>query len=377
MPNTDRNRTSGRQVSLAGRLMVWSGRGIAALVIGLSLIVAVFGLLEAAPYLAQQVFRSTTLDMWAVLMGLKLLFSLAAVIGIGVALSRRRLLPALLVSALAWPMGFVIEGGRCDTEALCRMYGWAAPPAGLSNWSVRIRPVTDGREAEYIAEAALSQAGSEDHAFEPKRFRDHWLVPTINDDGWARANAVRVDVRTAATRFVPCPADKMRCGMERPVVTDGQRVFRSARLGLSAVFPAGLSVCSSWTDEQYDPLGFHAMHRSADVPCETLDQARTFGLAVVDVPVLPDCRPLSEAVVRAFGGRKPGFPGHRSEACQETSGDQIAIVVRAKTHPSLAGSRRETTTYEAYLLTTPTHFAQDARTFDAFLRTARIGDAAI
>ena len=355
-----------RRAGMAGRILVWSGRIVALLVIALSVVVAIFGLLGSVPYLVQAVAQATTLDMWAVLMGLELLFSLAVVIGVAFALKRRKLLPALLVCTLAWPMGFVIEGARCDTESLCRMYGWAAPPAALFDWTVRIRSVTDRREAEGLAEAALTQAGSDDHAFEPKRFGDHWLVPIINDDGWARSKAVRVDVRTAETRFVPCPADRMPCGMQRPVVSDGRRLFRDTRLRLSATFPAGLSVCSSWTDDRYEPWGFHAMHRPADIPCESLDQSRTLGLAVVETPLPSDCRPLPEASLRAFGGRMPGLSGRRVRVCQETAAEQLAIIVRAN------GKNAEAE-YEAYLLTTREHLDEDAPAFLSFLETVKIG----
>ena len=161
--------------------------------------------------------------------------------------------------------------------------------------------------------------------------------------------------------------------MQRPAVSDGRRVFRDARLGLSAVFPAGLPVCSSWTHERYDPLGFHAMHRPADEPCEGLDQSRTLGLAVVEAPIPPDCRPLPETSLRAFGGQTPALPGHRSQVCQETSNDQIAIIVRTTVQPASTDRGKGAVDYEAYLLTDRDHLAEDARAFAVFLRTARVG----
>ena len=75
------------------------------------------------------------------------------------------------------------------------------------------------REAETIASTALYKADSEYSPYRPRRFDGYWIVPTINDDGWPGPNAVRIDTRTAATSFVSCPADRMLCGMERPVIS--------------------------------------------------------------------------------------------------------------------------------------------------------------
>jgi|GEM_PF-5597592 len=360
--------------------VVWLGRIAALLVIALSGLVAVMGVAEAAISLSDLVTRATTFDIWNLLSVLELVFALLAIAGIGFFLLRRKLLPALVVACLAWPMGFVIEGSRCDTEALCRMSGWAGLPASTPDWSIRIRPVTDRNEAEAIASVALSRAGSDYSTYRSRRFGDHWLISTINNDGWAGPTAVWVDTRTAATRFVPCPAEQMRCGMEQPVVTDG-RVFRDARLGLAAAFPAGMPVCKSWTEFSDEPLGFHAMYRPADIPCENTDQSRTLGLEIVTAgtsreTLPPDCRPLPPASLQAFGGHVPSLPGHRSHICQETATDQIAIVVR--THASLpqANGQEKATIYEAYLVTTEADLAEDARVFEAFLQTAKIGAAA-
>lgn len=365
-------------------ILVWLGRILALFVIALSLLVAALSLWESASSLGDLASRGTTFHIWSVLHGLALLFALIAIVGSGFALLRRKLLLALLFSLFAWPMGFIIEGSRCDTEAGCRIYGWAAMPASFRDWSIRIRPVTDRNEAEAVAWAALDEAGSRLSTYNARRFGDYWIVATIHPDGRPGPNAVRIDTRTAATRFVPCPADRMLCGMERPVVSDGERVFSNPRLGLSVSFPAGRAVCTARPfedDLSLDGRGFYGMIRDPDVPCDIIEISRDLGLEALKAPTvakaLPQgCQPLSPALLKAFGGRAPSFAGHQSQVCQEIADGQVWVGVYA-----VAGSRSEsgsasTTLYEAYMLTTDAGLAEDARAFEVFLRAAKIGTPA-
>ncbi|TAJ62529.1 hypothetical protein [Brevundimonas sp.] len=365
-------------------VLTWFGRVLALLLTALSLLVAAARLFGAGSFIGYLASRGTVFDIWGVLHTLDVLFSLAAIVGAGFALLRRKLLVALLFSLLAWPIGFVIEGSRCDTEAGCRMYGWAALPIGVSEWRLRIRPVTDRNEADSIASMALDRAGSSYSTYNPQRFDDHWIVATINPDGRPGPHAVRIDTRTAATRFVPCPADSMLCGMERPVVSDGERVFSNVRLGLAASFPAGRSVCTARPfedDLSLDGRGFYGMIRDPDIPCDIIDISRDLGLEALKertvAEALPQgCQPLSPALLKAFGGRAPRFAGHQSQVCQETADDQVWVGVFA-----VAGSRSEggsvsTTLYEAHMRTTEAGLAEDARSFEAFLNRAKIGTLA-
>lgn len=361
--------------------LVWLGRILALLVIVLSLLVAVMSLWGSGSSVGYLASRGTTVDIWGVLHGLALLFALIAIVGAGFALLRRKLLLALLFSALAWPMGFVIEGSRCDTEAGCRMMGWAAMPASFRDWSIRIRPVTDRLEAEALAGAALDEAGSSYSTYNAQRFDDHWIVATIHPDGRPGPNAVRIETRTAATRFVRCPADRMLCGMERPVVSDGERVFSNARWALTMTFPAGRSVCTARPfddDRNFDGRGFYGMIRDPDVPCDIIEISRDIGLEALEVPTVAEaldapCRPLSPAVLRAFNGRAPGFAGRQSVVCEEIGNDQIAVGVFTLAGPRPGGGNPSPTLYQAWVLTDAEHLAEDARAFEDFLRTARIG----
>nr|MBF0664164.1 hypothetical protein [Brevundimonas sp.] len=264
----------------AKRVFIWGGRLVALLGIALSLLVAALSLVSSGPQIIDLATRQTVFEIWGVLAILHVLFALAAILGAGFALVRRKLLTALVFSLLAWPVGFVIEASRCDYPA-CRSMAWAALPAWTGDWSIRLRPVTDPREAENIASAALHEAGSEYSAYYPTRFDGYWIVPTINSDGWPGPSAVRVDTRTAATRFVPCPADRMLCGMERPVISQAGQVFSNARWGLSMSFPAGRAVCTARPYEEArreEARGFYAMIRDADTPCDITDPSRTLGL---------------------------------------------------------------------------------------------------
>lgn len=364
--------------SRAKSVLVWTGRVVALLWIALSLLLAGSGLINSISLNIELASRRTVFEVWAVLHALHLLFALTAILGVAWALTRRRLLTALLFSLLAWPMGYVIEANRCDYPA-CRAMAWAALPPGAFDWSVRIRPVTDRGEAETIASAALFKAGSGLGTYQAKRFEDYWIVPTIDDDGRPGPHAVRVDMRTGATSFVPCPAHRMLCGMDFPTESDGRRVFGGARLGLAVSFPAGLAVCPARShdeDVQIDePRGFYGMLRPADIPCDDIDLSRTLGLEAVKARTVTEaldepCKSLSPSVLEAFGGRAPGFADHPGVVCEEVGDDQIAVSVYAAAGPGPAAPK---TLYVAWMLTDPAHLAEDARAFEAFLTTARIG----
>lgn len=374
--------TAPDRVAVAAKAgLVWLGRILALLVVALSLLVAVTSLFGAASFLSYLASRGTTFEIWGVLHGLALLFALIAIAGAGFALVRRKLLLALLFSVFAWPMDFVIEGSRCDTQRGCRMTGWAAVPESFRDWSIRIRPVTDRNDAEAIAGAALDAAGSSYSTYNARRFDDHWIVATIHPDGRPGPNAVRIDTRTAATRFVPCPADRMLCGMERPVVSDGERVFSNPRWALTMTFPAGRSVCTArpfGDDLSYDGRGFYGTIRDTDTPCDIVDPSRTMGLEALKAHTVSEvldgpCKPLSPVVLRAFGGRTPGFSGSRSVVCEEIGIDQIAVGVYATPRARPGSGNASTTLYQAWMLTDEAHLAEDARSFEAFLTTAKIG----
>ena len=357
--------------------LVWAGRILALLWIALSLLVAVLRLLSSGPWIVELASRQTVFEIWGVLAILDVLFALTAIVGVGWALARRRLVVAVLFSLLAWPVGFVIEASRCDYPS-CRSMAWAAFPESAGKWSVRIRPVTDRNEARAIASGALFEVGSEYSPYTPRRFGGHWIVPTINDDGWPGPSAVWIDTRTAATRFVHCPAHLMLCGMERPVVSRSAQVFSNRRWGLAVTFPAGRAVCTERPEDEarsYEARGFYAMVRDPDIPCDIVDPSRALGLeALTERTVaearLEPCKPVSTARLKAFGGRAPGFPAHISVACEEITEDQIAISVFAFAEPR-PGSGAPTL-YEAWVLTDPAHLAEDARLFEDLLRTARI-----
>jgi hypothetical protein len=357
--------------------LIWVGRSLALLWIALSLLVAALRLMGSGPQVVDLASRQTVFEIWGVLAVLDVLFALTAILGAGFALVRRKLPLAVFFSVLAWPVGFIIEASRCDYPS-CRTMAWAALPRGAGNWNVRIRPVTDQREAESIASAALFKAGSEFDAYDAKRFEDHWIVPTINDDGWPGPSAVKIDTRTAATSFVPCPADRMLCGMERPVVSQARQVFSNRRWGLAMTFPAGRAVCTARPDDDarsFEARGFYAMIRDPDIPCDIVDPSRALGLEALTARTVAEarlepCKPLSPALLRAFGGRAPAVAGLRSVACEEIARDQIAVSVFAAAGPHGTAS---TTLYEAYMLTDRAHLAEDARTFEGFLGTARIG----
>lgn len=369
------DRSKGEPTSPVTRLI----KGLLLLPLGLFLLLALGTLASAALYLGYLVARGTVFDTWGVLAVVSALLSLAAIAGAGFALLRRRVILALAFSVLALPVQFVTEGSRCDTAAACRAMGWAALPAPAFSWSVRIRPVTDPNEAMAIASGALPQSDAGVSPFKAKRFRDHWIVSTIDGDGWPGPHAVKIDTRTARTKLVSCPAGKIQCGMERPTFSDGRRVFRNDRLGVAAVFPASRSVCTSRGDDD-EPRGFFALVRAPDIPCDVLDNSRQMGVEVaryrkkgctaVDAPSLP-WRELSAETAQLFRTR-PTLGAGPSFACELHERDQIQISVYAfADSPSHQGASRGAL-YESYIVTTPAHLAEDVRLFEDFLKGVRI-----
>ena len=166
----------------------------------------------------------------------------------------------------------------------------------------------------------------------------------------------------------------------RPTVSDGQRVYRNAQLGLSAVFPASLPVCTTRYDGG-EPLGFHAMVRAPDIPCEDLDLFREMGIEVVwwrrngctDVenPSVP-WRPLTPETSKLFSAQKLALGGFPALACEVREGGHISIMLYAS--PASGTDLGES--YAAYVMTTPAHLVEDIRTFETFLRNVRLGAAA-
>jgi hypothetical protein len=359
-------------------------RCLLVVLVGVFVLGAVGILAGDAGYLGYLAKRATVLDTWGVLSIVSALLSVAAIAGAGFALWRRKLIPALGFAALAAPTQFVIEGSRCDTAEACRTMGWAALPARAFTWEVRLRPVTDLNEAEAIASAALSRAGSSDSPFKAKRFGDHWIVPAIDQDGWPGAHAVRIDTRSARTSLVACPTDQVQCGMERPTVSDGRSAFRNDRVGLAAVFAASRPVCTSrGTDDQ--ARGFYSMVRAPQIPCEVLDDSRQMGVEVarsrkngctsVEAPSVP-WRALSPETAKLFRSPAPTLGGQRSVACELHEGDQIQISVYAPAPSRSIEGRSPGTLYEGYVVTTSAHLAEDIRSFEVFLEGVRTGSPA-
>ena len=369
-----------RKARLPKTPLAWCVTYLLGLPVAVLFMGALANLAEGAVYSWYLASEATVFDAWGALRIISTVLSLIAVVGTGLAAWRLRMVAALLFAALPLPATFVIEGSRCDTPGACQVMGWAALPPSAFGWQVRIRPVTDRNEAERIASGLLSRANLEDGPFQAKRFGDHWIVSTIDADGWPGAHAVRIDTRTAQTALVPCPQDSIQCGMERPTVSDGQRVYRNAQLGLSAVFPASRPVCTA-RDDDGEPRGFYAIVRAPDMPCEVIDQSRQMGIEVIqsrrDDCALAEAQsmpwhPLSADTSKLFESQTRSLGGLPSLTCELRDGDQIQISVYA---PTGLGSDPGAT-FEAYIVTTPSYLVEDIRAFETFLETARIGSTA-
>lgn len=340
------------------------------------LAIAVINLI-GSDYLWYLASRGTTFDAWGLLSIVSALMSLVAIVGAGFALWRRRMVMALAFAALALPMPLIVGANRCDVLPCPTWNQFLALPASAFNWSARFRPVTDANEASEIASDALSEAGSDDSPFRKKRFGDHWIVSTIDEDGRPGARAVRIDTRTGEATFIPCPKDKVQCGMEIPTVSDGRRVYRNDAAGLAAVFPAGLAVCTARGDDD-EPRGFSAIAYAPDLVCEVLDGSppmgvevaryRLNGCTVTEAPDLP-WRPLSPETAKRFT-QAPKLAGRPSLACELHDAGQIQISVYASAR---SGSRD--VLYEGYIVTTPPRLAEDVRRFETFLEGVTLGSA--
>lgn len=354
------------------------------LLVGLLLLGAILTLCESLRDLFYVVTRATLLDSWAVLQLLSATFSCVAIAGAVFQIRQRKPLFAIAFAMLSVPTPFVLEGSRCDTAEACRAMGWAALPAAVLRWNVRIRPVTTPNEAEDLASSALAKAGSPDSPFKTLRRGDDWIVSTINSDGWPGAHAVQIERRSGQATFVPCPGSQMQCGMERPIVSDGRRVFRNDRAGVSAAFPAGRVVCTSRAKDDV-PIGFYAMVRSPDQPCEILDNSRQIGIEIAQsqkrgCASLADLslawRPLTPATASMFQ-QSPRMGDAQSLACELHRGDDIQISVYARAAPQNASKPRPNLLYEAYIVTDRAHLSEDVRAFEVFLRNVTIADAAM
>lgn len=355
--------------------------GLVLALIGACLLVALGALAGAASYLGYLATRGTVFDIWGALSVAVALCSLIGVIGAVHAALRRRLGVALAFAVLVFPPQLVLEGSRCDTAASCQLLSWASLPPGVTDWRIRLRPVQDANEARALASELLARSDSKDSPFIEKRFADRWIVSTIKDDGTPGAHAVEIQTRTAQARLIPCPADRIRCGMEWPVVSDGRRAFRDAPNGLAAIFPASRVVCTARTGEE--ARGFDAQVRAPDIPCEIFDQSRQLGLelapsrkgagTLAQALTVP-CRPLRAESAGLFGAQPPALAGQPSLACERREGGYIQISVYALAPGSnVAGAPARL--YEAYIVTTPADLAEDVQALRAMLETARIGVA--
>lgn len=365
----------------AKAVLRWLVAGLLYLLIAALQLAGIGTLAACAVYLGYLAWKGTVFDAVAALSILGVLIPLIAFVGAAWAIWRRRPPLALAYSVLVLPIVFFFEANSCDAGAFCRLLSWAAVPVKNAEWSIRIRPVTDPNEAEEIAWSALSKARSKDSVYKARRFTDHWIVSTIDGDGWPGARAVRIDSRTGRTSFIPCPAERIQCGMERPIVSDGRSVFRDGKAGIAAIFPASRPVCASRGDDD-QPRGFVAMVRAADIPCEILDQSRQMGVEIARNP-RDECaikqapsthwQPLSPETAKLFRS-SPTLDGQPSRACELRISGQIQISLYAATSRSSAGTATGPL-YEAYIVTTPHHLAEDISSFEVFLRSVKIGPA--
>lgn len=370
------------------RLLRWIGVGGLVALIVLALLLAGLRLALDVDHLRHVVLRNTTISSWDVLTLISTTLCIVAIVGAVLAMRRRRMVLAVLFSVLWFPLPFAIESSRCDTEFSCRAFGWASLPPGLLGWSTRTRPVDDANEARHLATLELVARGVDDSPFQVRRFGDHWLASTIDNDGRAGPFAVRIAARTSDARLVPCPSDRIRCGMDWPTRSDGQRPYRNADLGISAVFPDGLAICTLRDEEDDHALGFVAEFRGFDDPCDAVTPDRRMGVEVASGlrqgclhPSAPELEwgPLTAETRAYFGPGQPAFSGapfivcelHADEAPDIGIPAQLEILVLVTPEPGPGGSA--TRRFEAFFVTTPDDLAQDAPLFEAFLETLELG----
>ncbi|WP_041373484.1 hypothetical protein [Phenylobacterium zucineum] len=377
MPEVHDNRRNRLGVKLAAILMRLA-KSILILLVGLFFLYAALILVQDLAYLGWVAFQATALDAWTVLNIISLVFSIVAVAGGGLAIARKRWGWALAFSILVWPPQVVIDANRCDVVEVCRDLRWAQLPASAFEWRVRIRPVSDPEEAKALASNALATMASDDSPYMARRFGDHWIVSTIDDDGWPGAHALRIDAKTTVTERIPCPAGRIPCGMARPTLSDGERPFHDDRLGIAATFPRTTPVCTARNDDG-EARGFFAMVRAPGSPCEILDQSRVMGIEIARSPK-QGCRAkadpslawreLSPSMAKLFDG-PPRLGSSHSRACELHQSGFIQISVYAPA-PAATDPKSSEPLYEAYIVTTREHLVEDVRTFEAFLKRLKV-----
>lgn len=374
----------------ARRWLRWIVVGGLALLIVPSLLLAALQIGIHGNRLYESLTRETTIGLWHLMALFTIALCSTAILLAAIAIRSGRMLVALLSSTFWIPVFMVFGPHVCDTEYACPISIQRVLPPEAAFWSIRIRPVEDANEARRIASDAISTAGLNGSPFLVKHFGDHWLVSLINHDGEALAEAVRIDARSGFARIVLCPPDLIRCGMEWPTPSDGHSPYRNTNLGISAVFPEGLSVCTMRDEEDDRALGFVAEFRGSDEPCDAVTPDGRMGVVVGSVPRqgclhpgAPELAwgPLTAETRAHFGPGQPAFSGEPFIVCElhaEAAPDieipaQMEIMVLITPEPGPTES--QTRPMEAFLVTTPDDLARDARLFEAFLETLEIGSA--
>lgn len=193
-----------------------------------------------------------------------------------------------------------------------------------------------------------------------------------------------------AGEAAPCAPGQLSCGLQRPIISDGIRVFRNRDMGLRATFPAGSRVCLSRSGDA--PRGFYARYGATEPGCPERGDgpASSMGIGAsfnttfqrsLGEAAAGDCGPLSGRVTALLAGEALAIPEHRSLACQADRRDgrvEIVVYAMAGSWPdgSPGGSPGDAprVIYWASLGTEPQRLGQDLDMFRAFLRTVRIGD---
>ncbi|MCW3847053.1 hypothetical protein OF829_07360 [Sphingomonas sp. LB-2] len=197
-------------------------------------------------------------------------------------------------------------------------------------------------------------------------------------------NAAAPEPVNIALPIADCPEEQLSCGKQKPVVSDGVRPFENDDMAIRAWFPKGDRVCMSRSGDA--ARGFYAEYDLTERPCSEPGTPRAFigisssfnAMEWSLADATRDCRPLSAALLKRFGGKPPAFPGHPSRACEEIQPDGWVVV----TVHTTAGRRVEGDTlkgltyfYRATLGTRPDRFDRfdrDVPRFRAFLRRLQI-----
>lgn len=102
--------------------------------IGLWILVGAFAFMSAihamgsGDYIAYVVRAQARLGGWAILSALDIGFAAIGIAGAWVAMRRRAYRWAVLFLLMQLPIPTIIGASRCDTQASCRLIGWAALP---------------------------------------------------------------------------------------------------------------------------------------------------------------------------------------------------------------------------------------------------------